>query len=103
MVALQLRRTTMREDTAGNAERSPLRIEVAETVAVYVERYSLPAPPPSPVPAELFKSHSISTALCQDCKTLHAQALAQWATQHGRVLRLITMDWKDISHYWRLK
>ncbi|KAL5400967.1 hypothetical protein PMIN03_011922 [Paraphaeosphaeria minitans] len=121
MVALQLRRTTMREDTAGNAERTPLRIEVAETVAVYVERYSLPAPPPSPVPAELFISHSISTALCQDYKTceasrcsildiivsetsvVHAQALAQWATQHGRVLRLITMDWKDISHYWRLK
>ncbi|KAF1970574.1 hypothetical protein BU23DRAFT_556791, partial [Bimuria novae-zelandiae CBS 107.79] len=97
MVALQLRCTTMHEDTAGNAERSPLRIEVAETVAV--ERYGLLTPPPSPVPAELFLSRSISTALRQDCKALHARVLAQWATQHGRVLRLITMDWKDISHY----
>ncbi|KAF1977489.1 hypothetical protein BU23DRAFT_550806 [Bimuria novae-zelandiae CBS 107.79] len=95
MAALQLRRTTMHKDTAGNAERSPLRIEVAETVAVYVEQYGLPTPPPSPVPAERIISRSISTVLHQD---LHARVLAQWATQHGRVLRLITMDWKDISH-----
>ncbi|KAF1971122.1 hypothetical protein BU23DRAFT_194672 [Bimuria novae-zelandiae CBS 107.79] len=122
MAALQLRRMTMREDAAGNAERSsPLRIEVTETVAVYVEQHGLPTPPPSPVPAELFISRSESTTLRPDSKTcealrcsilditvserciVHARVLAQWATQHGKLLRLITMDWKDFSHYWGLQ